>query len=241
VAPRPGTLGIGHRADLFFRRSGGGRVLGDHAVHVVRDGDRWLVATSTWGDFDRRRPSVGCALASTTIDLTRGSHVLDTSPLQVPVDGLGSLGTWDPHLVRDDDGTWLVAFVSATGWFRFHPALATGPSLDRLRLRAADPGRTATEGVTLVRRPTAPEGWWVLASDGRDGPDGRRARYPVLDLHLREHGRLRAAYPSNLPWPTLVDRPGHDPLLVGFDGTRAGGPLLGYGTHGDLVLQRPEG
>jgi len=26
-------------------------VLGDHAGQLVRDGDRWLVLTSSWGDF----------------------------------------------------------------------------------------------------------------------------------------------------------------------------------------------
>ncbi len=40
-----------------------------------------------------------------------------------------------------------------------------------------------------------------------------------------------------LPWPTLVrDHDGW--LLVTFDGTRAGGGLLGCGTHGDVVLMR---
>ena len=229
-----------HRGDLFFRRTTdrGPRTFGDHAVHLLRDGDRWLVATSTWGDFDpERRPGVSTGLATSTDDLTRGCHVLDTEPLPLPVDGLASVGTWDPHLVRTDDG-WLVAFVSAERFFRFHPAVAEGPSLDRLRLRAADTGRTATEGVTLVRRDGS---WWVLASDGRDGPRGRRAAYPVLDLDLREHGVLDAAYPSNIPWPTLLDDPAvpGGPLLVGFDGTVTGGPAAEYGTHGDLVVQRP--
>jgi hypothetical protein len=234
------TLDLEHRGDLFFRR--GDRVLGDHATHLVRDGERWLVATSTWGDFDRRRnPQVRCALATTTADVTVGTHVLEVEPLAVPVDGLASVGTWDPHLVRagahDGDG-WLVAYVSATRFFSFHPVVAAGPALDRLTLRAADRDRTATEGVTLTQRDGR---WWVLASDGRDGPRGRRERYPVLDLDLREHGTVAAAYPTNLPWPTLLELPGHEPLLLGFDGATAGGPLLGYGTHGRLVVQRPRG
>ena len=41
---------------------------------------------------------------------------------------------WDPHLVRTD-GTWLVGFASARKFFTFHPALATGPTLDDLTLR----------------------------------------------------------------------------------------------------------
>lgn len=229
----PDTLDLAHRGDLFFRRDGG--VLGDHATHLVRDGDRWLVATSTWGDFDKRRnPRVAATLAVTSDDVTRGCHVLDAEPLALPAP-TGSVGLWDPHLVRDGD-RWLAAYVSASRFFRFHPVVAEGPSLDRLTLRAAASDRTATEGPTLARVDGA---WHVLASDGRDGPRAHRAAYPVLDLDLRQRGRLDAAYPTNLPWPTLVELPGRDPLLLGFNGTPHGGPLLGYGTHGDLVVQRP--
>ncbi len=233
----PAGPALAHRADLFFRRPERPGVLGDHAAHVVRDDaeDRWLVAASTWGDFDRTtHPRVTTTLAATTADVTRGHHVLDTVPLDLPVDGLRSVGRWDPHLVRTPQG-WLATYVSATRFFSFHPVLAEGGSLATLRLRAAATGRTATEGPTLTRLGGA---WWVLASDGRDGPRGRRAAYPVLDLDLRQHGVLDAAYPTNIPWPTVLET-ADGPVLVGFDGTPAGGPLLGYGTHGDLVVQRP--
>lgn len=235
----PDALALEHRGDLWFRRPERPGVLGDHATHLVRDDDRWLVATSTWGDFDRvRRPRVTTTIATTSDDVTRGSHVVDTVPLDLPVPA-SSVGSWDPHLVRTDDG-WLVAFVSATRFFRFGPALAEGPTLDRLVLRAADEARTATEGPTLARRDGR---WWVLASDGRDSPRALRARYPVLDLDLRPHGVLAAAYPTNLPWPTLVEVPGQPdrPLLLGFDATPYGGPLAGYGTHGEVVVQRALG
>ena len=206
---------------------------GDHATHLVRDGERWLVATSTWGGFDRRRhPRVGLALATSEADLTHGCHVLDARPWPVPTDGV-SVGTWDPHLVRDGE-RWLVTYVSAGAFFRFHPVVAEGVALDDLRLRAAAPRRTATEGPTLTR---LDDRWWVLASDGRDGRRGQRGRYPVFDLDLREHGVLDAAYPDNLPWPTLLSD-GGEHLLVGFDGTTAGGPLLGYGSHGRVRFQR---
>ena len=216
----PETLDLEHRADLFLRRGG---VYGDHAAHLVRDGDRWLLAASTWGDFDRERRPVGVRLAESTDDLTRGVHVLDSRPLLLPTDGLRSVGVWDPHLVRAEEG-WLVGYVSATRYFRFHPVLAAGPTLDSLVLRAAATGRRETEGTTLARV----EGQWrVLASDKR------RQAYPVLDLDLREVGTLAAAYPSNIPWPTLAGD-----LLVGFDATAYGGRLVGYGSHGDVVLQR---
>jgi hypothetical protein len=231
----PDTLALDHRADLFFRRSDLPGVYGDHACHLVRDGDRWLVAASTWGDFDRARDehSVGVTLAETRDDLTRGTHVLDTRPLPLPTDGMSSVGVWDPHLVRTDQG-WLVGYVSARKYFRFHPVVAEGPDLDSLRLRAAATGRRATEGSTLAR---LGGGWRLLASDGRDGRRGQNARFPIFDLDLREVGALDAPYPSNIPWPTLLEHEGGW-LLISFDGTRYGGHLVGYGSHGDVVFGR---
>jgi hypothetical protein len=224
-----------HRADLFFRRHDRSGVYGDNATHLVRDGDRWLVATSTWGDFagSRRAATVGVTLAESADHLLSGRHVLDTRPMSLPTDGLGSVGTWDPHLARVD-GRWLVGFVSARRFFDFHPALAEGESLDDLRLAGAAPDRRATEGTTLLR---TDDGWVVVASDGRDGRRGRRERFPVFDTALREIGALDAPYPTNLPWPTLV--PEADGwLMVTFNGRPEGGPLVGYGSHGDVVLMR---
>lgn len=234
----PDRLTLAHRGDLFFRRAGReGRpgVYGDHASHLFRDGDRWRVATSTWGDFDRSRDdaSVGVGLAESGADLTTGTHVLDARPLELPTTGLRSVGVWDPHLVRTAGG-WLVGYVSATRFFRFHPVLAEGPDLDSLTLRAAATDRRATEGTTLA---DLGEGWRVLASDGRDGRRGQRERYPVFDLDLVETGTLDAPYPSNLPWPTLLQHDGRW-LMIGFNGTRYGGPLVGYGSHGEVVVAR---
>jgi hypothetical protein len=232
----PDTLGLTHLSDLFFRRPDRAGAYGDHATHLLRDGDRWLVATSTWGDFDRRRPgaTVAATLAETTADLLTGAHLLDTRPLALPTTGLRSAGVWDPHLVRTDEG-WLAGYVSAPRFFRFHPVVAAGPALDDLTLRAAASDRTATEGTTLARLDGA---WRVLASDGRDGRRGQRRRYPVFDLDLREIGALDAPYPTNIPWPTLVPL-GDSWLLVGFNGRPTAGPLPGYGTHGDVVFARP--
>ena len=236
----PDALTLEHRADLFFRR--GGKVYADHATHLVRDDGAWLVATSTWGDFDGDRPgaSVAVTLARSTDNLLRGRHVLASAPLDLPTTGLTSVGVWDPHLVRTEDG-WLVGYVSARKFFDFHPVLASGPSLDTLTLRAAAPERRATEGTTIQRlaptRAGARPEWIVLASDGRDNPRGLRAAYPVFDLDLRQTGTLAAPYPSNIPWPTLVPL-GEQWLLVGFDGEAYGGSLLGYGTHGSVVVSR---
>lgn len=230
------SLELEHRADLFFRRPDKPGVYGDHATHLVRDAGRWLVATSTWGDFDRGVPgaSVAVTLAETEADLDRGRHVLDTKPLPLPTTGLKSVGVWDPHLARTEDG-WLVGYVSARKFFDFHPVLATGTELNALEVRAATAKRRATEGTTLLH---LEDGWRVLASDGRDNRRKHQAAYPVFDLDLRQVGKIEADYPTNIPWPTLV-RDAEGWLMIGFDGTSYGGKLLGYGTHGDVVIQRP--
>lgn len=235
----PQTLDLAHLSDLFFRRRGG--VYADHATHLVRDPDRedgWLVATSTWGDFPQHRDRhttarVEVTLARTDADVLTGRHVLDSEPLPLPTDGLTSVGVWDPHLVRTGD-TWLVGYVSARKYFDFHPVVATGPGLDALTLHAAATERRATEGTTLTKLDGE---WRVLASDGRDNPRRWRARYPIFDLGLREIGRLRSAYRTNLPWPTLV-HVGDQWLHVAFNGAAYGGSLLGYGTHGAVVISR---
>ncbi|GAA2138631.1 hypothetical protein GCM10009844_06790 [Nocardioides koreensis] len=232
----PASYELAHRADLFFRRPDRPGVFGDHATHLVHDNGRWLVATSTWGDFDRTLPgaTVAVTLARTDADLLAGRHVLDTRRLALPTEGLRSVGVWDPHLVHGEGG-WLVGYVSARKFFRFHPVLAEGPDLDTLSLRGAAIDRTATEGTTLVR---VDGSWRVLASDGRDGRRGQRRRFPVLDLDLAEVGALDAPYPTNIPWPTLVELGDDDWLMVAFNGASYAGPLPGYGTHGDVVLLR---
>ena len=237
----PVGLEVEHSADLFFRRPDRPGVFGDHAVHALRSDGRWLVATSTWGDFEapttragRRTPAgLRVTLAESGDDLLRGTHVLDTRELPLPTDGLGSIATWDPHLVRHD-GEWLVGFVSARRFFDFHPALASGPTLDDLRLRGAATDRRSTEGTTLVEVDGEVV---VLASDGRDSRASQRARFPVFDLAMVERGLLDAPYPTNLPWPSLAEVDGGW-LMATFDGTSRGAKLLGYGTHGDLVLMR---
>lgn len=234
----PTTYDLAHTGDVWFRRDG--LVHGDHATHLLRDGEEWLVATSTWAGFRAPAPRrddpgvpVGVALARTHTDPRHGEPVIDADTWRLPTDALASVGVWDPHLVRRD-GRWLVGFVSARKYFDFHPALAEGPALDRLTLRSAATERRATEGTTIV--PLA-DRVVVVASDGRDNPRGLRGRYPVLDLGMREVETLRSTYGTNLPWPTLIPL-GEEWLHVAFDGTPYGGRLPGYGTHGDLVVSR---
>lgn len=233
---------VRHRGDLFFTRPNHPGAYGDHATHLLRDGDVWRVATSTWSDFPtdpraRHDARVTITLGESTDDLTHGQHVVAMEALALPTAG-PSVGVWDPHLVRDEQsGQWLVGYVSATRFFEFHPVLAVGTSLRALELRGAATDRRATEGTTLHHLGGA---WHVLASDGRDNRRGVRGRFPVFDLDLREIGTLAAPYPTNLPWPTLVPPPADEPTgqwrLLTFDGTPTGGALPGYGTHGDLVV-----
>jgi hypothetical protein len=223
--------GLVHLSDVFFRRPDQAGVYGDHASHLLRDGERWLLATSTWGDFDHHRKgaTVEATLAETDDDLLTGRHVLDTRPLRLPTSGLTSVGVWDPHLVHTGDG-WLAAYVSASRFFRFHPVAAAGATLDSLTLCGAATKHKETEGSTLHR---VDDEWRLLASDGAN------RRYPVFDLELNEIGEIDAPYPTNISWPTLLDDDG-GMLMVGFDGEPYGGRLVGYGSHGAVRFARAE-
>jgi hypothetical protein len=187
---------------------------------------------------------MGVTLATSTADLLHGEHVLDSHPLDLPTTALPGrvVGTWDPHLAMVD-GHWHLAFVAARKFFDFYPALARAREpgrLDGWELLGAAPDRRATEGTQLCRLDGT---WRVLASDGPDNPRGLRERFPVFDLTMTEVGALDAPYPTNIPWPTLVERDGVWTMLT-FDGTPYGGGVSGYGTHGDLVVmrtKRPDG
>ena len=214
-----------HAADLFFRRPDRPGVFGDHATHLVRSTGGWLVATSTWGDFEtpttragRRTPSgLRVTLAESDADLLRGTHVLDTRELPLPTDGLASIATWDPHLVRRD-GEWLVGFVSARRFFDFHPALAGGPGLDDLRLlrRRHRPDRHRGHDAGGGRRPD----WscWRATAATRRAACGRGSRSSTS--RCARSALLDAPYPTNLPWPTLA-QVDDGWLMATFDG-RAG-------------------
>lgn len=210
-------------SQLFFRRDG--LVLGDHAGHLVRDGDRWLVAVSSWGDF--APGSIHVRHTESTADLLTGTHVLDTERTALPT----TVGSWDPALLRQDD-TWHVGFVESPSQdpFDFHPALAR--TSDRswaqgLEAVAAADTLHQCEGPILA---TVDGDTWLLSSDG----DARN--YPVFDLDGRRVGRLDAPYPTNIPHPQLVPDPAGGWLMVTFDGTPHAEPVMGYGGHGDVVV-----
>lgn len=237
------NLSLEHRANLFFRRDGDDVVQGDHAGHIVRDEarDRWIVLTSTWGDFDGEHVDVHHTTVPLGVDLLNGTHVLDTSRLPLPTDDLPSpsVGQWDPHLVQVDD-RWYLAFVTARRFFDFYPALASsrpGGDVTDLSLVGCDDDKVQTEGVVIQR---VAGRWCVLASNGGKSPEEIREQFPVYDMTMRQVGTLDAPHPTNIPWPMIFPVPAARDrtrwLMVTFDGTPFRRDVLGYGTHGDVVV-----
>ncbi|MGH3334884.1 MAG: hypothetical protein ACRDOZ_03620 [Nocardioides sp.] len=218
-------------SQLFSRREG--LVLGDHAGQIVRHQDRWLLATSSWGDF--APGNIHVRHAESSADLLTGVHVIDTEPTPLPTEH----GTWDPSLLLHD-GSWRVAFVESPSQkvWAFHPALARGPEAPGTR----GPGCPWSNGLELVAAAedlTKCEGpiftkvgseTWLLASD----KVGRH--YPVFDLDGQRRGRLDAPYVTNIPHPQLVPDPAGGWWMVTFDNTQYAERVMGYGGHGDVVL-----
>jgi hypothetical protein len=239
----PTDLRLENVAKLFFRRGGSDSVLGDHSGHLVRDeaDNRWIAATSTWGDFTGDHVEVGLATVPLRTNLLEGLHVLDSEPLPLPVDKLptAAAGQWDPHVVRVGD-RWHVAFVNAREFFDFYPALAAGEPggpLTELTLVGADAEQSETSGVTLTRFGGR---WYLLAGQGAGAPEAPSAGFPVYDLSMRAMGTLDAPHPTSIPWPTLVPLPGrrHQSrwVLLTSDATVYDREAMGYGSHGDLVV-----
>ena len=219
-------------AHLYTARDG--LVLGDHAGQLVLDDDGdqagdqagTLALTTSWGDFDGS--GVHIRSVRTSDDLLSGLRLLRTRPLGLPT----SVSSWDPAATRID-GRWHVAFVESPSQdpFDFHPALAAGPAGaaydEKLELVGADDALHQGEGTILQR---VDGRWYLLASDGE------AREYPVYDLEMKRLGELAAPYGTNIPHPQLVPRPGGGWLMVTFDGTQYAEDLLGYGTHGDVVV-----
>jgi len=215
-------------AQLYFSRDG--LVLGDHAGQLIVDGDRLIVAVSSWGDFVPGEIHVRHTV--TRRDVLSGVHVLPTEPLPLPT----QVGAWDPALTRVD-GRWYVGYVESPSQgarFDFHPALAVGGPGDdyagSLQLVGADASLHQCEGPIL----TELEGGWRLVAS-----DGDHREYPIYDLTMTQVGTLEAPYLSNIPHPQLVTVAGPEgprQLIVTFDGSQYAESVLGYGGHGDLVI-----
>ncbi|HEY0773320.1 MAG TPA: hypothetical protein VGD51_04500, partial [Nocardioidaceae bacterium] len=222
------VLRLEQTAHLFSRRDG--LLLGDHAGQLVRDGGTWHVAVSSWGDFSAAS-GVHVRHLRTDDDLLHGVHVLETERTPMPTDR----GSYDPGMTRID-GRWHVSYVESVSHqpSQFHPALAVGPAgaadwTEGLQRVGEATELDFCEGTILAR---LGDEWRVLASDGK-------ARcYPVFDLSMRRVGDLDADYGSNLPHPNVVELPDGRLLLLTFDGTPHRQRVLGYGTHGDVIVMR---
>lgn len=215
-------------SQLYFARDG--VVLGDHAGQLIVDEDtgQSFLGVSSWGDFDYS--GIHVRHTSTTEDLLSGVHVLETEQLDLPT----SVGTWDPSFTRIGE-RWHVAFVESPSQqpFDFHPALAIGAvggAYDKgLELVGIDDTVHECEGPIIAK---LDDDWRILASN----LDMRE--YPVYDLRMQRVGVLDAPYLTNIPHPQIVDLPDGGHLMVAFDGTPYGMKVLGYGTHGDVVVMR---
>ena len=221
---------------IFFER--GGRLVGDHAGHIVYDDaiGAFRVLASNWGTFSGN----GVAITSAVVkgDVLHGVHVVrNPTVLPLPTD----VSRWDPHTVRIG-GRWYVAFVESPSQnpFVFHPALARGPSTGEFgsfALVGRDAARTMTEGMVMQKIGGT---WYVLCSSSRDeGTDG--GRYRIYDLSMRFVGFLNAPYPTNIPHPmvfpvAIPQKESTRYLLVTFNGTQYFEDVLGYGTHGDFFV-----
>jgi hypothetical protein len=226
---------------IFWLREG--RLLGDHAGHIVYDEElgAFRVAVSTWGDFTGN--GVRINYAEFRGDLLHGVSVIrNPDVLPLPTE----LSRWDPHMVRID-GRWWVAFVESPSQtpFNFHPALARarlGNRLAGFTLVGADTTRTMTEGMVMQKIGGT---WYVFCSSSRaEGPEG--GRYRIYDLGMNFVGFLNAPYPTNIPHPMVTPIPVPDAggstkyLMVTFNGTQYYEPVLGYGTHGDFYVMEAQ-
>ena len=226
-----------HVGKIFWER--GGRVVGDHAGHIVYDDaiGAFRLAVSNWGTFSGNGVLINSAVVSG--DVLHGVHVVrNPTVLPLPTD----VSRWDPHMVRIG-GRWYVAFVESPSQnpFTFHPALARGPSsgaFGSFTLVGRDAQRTMTEGMVMQKIGGK---WYVLCSSSRDEgpPDG--GRYRIYDLSMRFLGFLNAPYPTNIPHPmvfpvAIPERQSTRYLMVTFNGTQYFEDVLGYGTHGDFFV-----
>ena len=230
---------------LFFKRDG--KVLGDHAGHIVYDdaAANFLIGVSTWGDFAYNGVHVNYTRASG--DVIHGVHVLEPQKLNLPTVSPTDTGTWDPHFVRID-GLWYVAFVDSptqgNPWKHF-PALAKGPDLGRLTLVGAESDLQQSEGMVMQKFGGK---WYVLCSSGGGeivDEDAGPATYRIYEPNRDESGglmffgELDAPYVSNIPHPMVTPLPVNGNtkwIMVTFDGTMYYEPMLGYGTHGDFYV-----
>jgi hypothetical protein len=218
-------------AKLFFER--GGKVMGDHAGHLVYDdaAGNFIIGASTWGDFTYNGVEIIYTRASA--EVLRGVHVLTAEKLDLPTAlPTEPTGHWDPHFVRIGQGIgqeWYVAFVESptqgNPWDH-HPALARGDSIENLTLVDAKEDLRQTEGMVIQKIGSE---WYVLCSSGRGEipaeqdplnpeapydpehvPPGSFRVYNLemkLVAYLNDNTTPKWPYPTNIPHPMITPLP----------------------------------
>jgi hypothetical protein len=222
---------------LFFKRDG--KVLGDHAGHLVYDDSsgNFHLGVSTWGDFTY--DGVQINYKEVSADVLHGVNVIEAKKLALPT----TVGCWDPHFVRIGQ-RWYVAFVESPSQggdlWKHYPALAKGRSgaglSSALTLVGKESHLKQTEGMVMQK---VGGEWYVLCSSGSGEVEMPRT-YRIYNLNMRLLGTLHAPYPTNIPHPMITPLPsngGTKWIMLTFDGTEFYGPeMLGYGTHGDFYV-----
>jgi hypothetical protein len=238
---------------LFWSREG--KVMGDHAGHIVYDDttSEFIIGVSTWGDFTYEGVEIyhtrRKVLPTEDIEVLHGVHVLTGQELTLPTAlPTPPTGNWDPHFTRIGQ-EWYVAFVESptqgNPWDH-HPALAKGPTIENLTLVDAKEELKQTEGMVIQK---VGGDWYVLCSSGRgeipasDDPEGvPPANYRIYDLDMNLVGTLKAPYVTNIPHPMITplpDLPGQGDtkwIMLTFNETFFYIDFLGYGTHGNFVV-----
>src|SRR5215218_637904 len=242
---------------LFWSREG--KVMGDHAGHIVYDDttSEFIIGVSTWGDFTYQGVEIYHTrvkvLPTEDIKVLHGVHVLTGQELTLPTAlPTPPTGHWDPHFVRIGQ-LWYVAFVESptqgNPWDH-HPALAKGSTIENLTLVDAKEELRQTEGMVIQKINGK---WYVLCSSGRgeitfEGVPP--AHYRIYDLSMNLVGTLNAPYVTNIPHPMvtpLPDLPGQGDtkwIMLTFNETffyidpvpGLANVGLGYGTHGNFVV-----
>src|ERR671921_322255 len=248
---------------LFWSREG--KVMGDHAGHIVYDDStsEFIIGVSTWGDFTYQGVEIYHTRVKVPptedIEVLHGVHVLTGQELTLPTAlPTPPTGHWDPHFTRIGQ-EWYVAFVESptqgTPWDH-HPALATGPTIENLTLVDAKEELKQTEGMVIQK---VGGEWYVLCSTGRgdftfEGVPPGSFRIYDLEMNLIGYGNDTTTpkwpYPTNIPHPMITplpDLPGQGDtkwIMLTFNETffyiDADPGLvnvgLGYGTHGNFVV-----
>jgi hypothetical protein len=221
---------------LFWSREG--KVMGDHAGHIVYDDttSEFIIGVSTWGDFTYQGVEIYHTrvkvLPTEDIEVLHGVHVLTgqelTLPTALPTEPTGH---WDPHFVRIGQGIgqeWYVAFVESptqgNPWDH-HPALARGDSIENLTLVDAKEDLRQTEGMVIQKIGSE---WYVLCSSGRgeipaeQDPLNPEAPYDpehvppgsfrVYNLEMKLVAYLNDNTTPKWPYPTNIPHPMITPL-----------------------------